>query len=485
MEFAFSISNTNQSIQAGVVKRNTTIVKKAIHNETKNTTKGKALQSVGVYDKILLLKNGGVFMETKESYNLELKEEVSKTFLKTVCAYANYIGGEIIFGIDDKGTIVGVKNAKKESLRIEHMINDSLDPLPEYRIEVKKTGNAETIHLKVKKGKYTPYYCNGKSYRRSDTSTLEVDRFELRRLAMEGINIDYENKKAASQDLVFSILEFRLKEEAGIERMSLDILKTLNLFSKDGYYNIAAELLADRNDISFSGVDIVKFGKDINKILYRETISKKSLLSQYSRAIEVFEQYYIYEEIQGYDRKKRELIPKEAFREALANAMIHRVWDINSYIQIAMFEDRIEISSPGGLPVGISEDEYLFGNIPVLRNPIIAGVFSRLNIIEKFGTGIARIRKEYNNSIAKPDFHVSDNRINIFLPVTDMSNINLSKEEILVFNLIKKESELARSEIDYKTGFEKSKTIRLLNNLIEKNIIRKEGDGVAVTYKLR
>jgi hypothetical protein len=63
---------------------------------------------------------------------------------------------------------------------------------------------------------------------------------------------------------------------------------------KDGYYNIAGELLADENDIAFSGIDIVKFGKDINKILYRETISNKPLLSQFDRTIAIYEQYYQY-----------------------------------------------------------------------------------------------------------------------------------------------------------------------------------------------
>jgi len=424
-------------------------------------------------------------METKEGYNLELKEEVSRTFLKTVGAYANYNDGEIIFGIDDNGAFVGVKNAKEESLRIENMINDSLVPVPDFKIEVTEKGNAEVILLDVKKGKDTPYYYKGTAYRRSDTSTVEVDRFELRRLAMEGINIDYENRKASSQDLSFNILESKLKEEAGIEKISLDILKTLNLYNKDGYYTIAGELLADRNDIVFSGIDIVKFGKDINKILYRETINKISLLSQFGRAVEVFEQYYFFEEIQGYERIEKELIPKEAFRESLANAMVHRVWDINSYIQIAMHEDRIEINSPGGLPAWISEDEYLLGNISVLRNPIIAGVFNRLNIIEKFGTGIARIREEYTHSISKPDFYVSENRIRIILPVTDKNKLMLSKDELLICGLLKEALELSRSEIDLKTGFDKSKTIRTLNSLIGKSVLRKEGKGVSVTYKLK
>jgi ATP-dependent DNA helicase RecG len=332
-------------------------------------------------------------MGMKEKFNLEFKKEITKTFLKTVSAYSNYNDGQIIFGIDDNGDLVGMDHVEDECLKIENMINDSIEPSPSFKIEVEKIDEKTIIILDVMKGRDTPYYYKGKAYKRSDTSTLEVDRFELRRLAIEGINMDYEERKSSSQDLKFKKLESKLKEEAGIENINLDILKTLNLYNKDGYYNIAAELLADNNNMEFSGLDIVRFGKDISQILYRETISKKSLLSQYDRAIEIFEQYYQYEKIEGYIRVKKELIPKEAFRESLANAIVHRVWDINSYIQISMYEDRIEINSPGGLPEGIPTDEYLYGNISVLRNPIIAGVFYRLDIIEKFGTGITRFFK--------------------------------------------------------------------------------------------
>jgi ATP-dependent DNA helicase RecG len=426
-----------------------------------------------------------VFMEAKEKYNLEFKAKVAKTFLKTVSAYANYNDGEIIFGIDDNGDLTGINAAKDESLRIENMINDSIAPVPDFGIEVREIDKKEIIILGVKKGKDTPYYYQGKTYKRSDTSTIEVDRFELRRLAIEGKIIDYEERKAYSQNLRFSKLESQLKEKAGIKKINLDILKTLNLYNKDGYYNIAGELLADENDMGFSGIDIVKFGKGINKILYRETISHKSLLTQYDRAIEIFMQYYQYEEIEGYNRVRKELIPKEAFRESLANAIVHRVWDTNSYIQIAMYEDRIEINSPGGLPKGISEEEYLYGSISVLRNPIIAGVFYRLDIIEKFGTGIARINKEYSRSISKPGFDISENSIKIVLPVTEFDKLELSEDELLIYGLLKAETELSRGEMDSKSGFKKSKTLRIINSLVDKNIIQKLGKGAGTTYKLK
>ena len=97
----------------------------------------------------------------------------------------------------------------------------------------------------------------------------------------------------------------------------------------------------------------------------------------------MFRKYYQYEKIEGAERKCIDKIPEKAFREAIANALIHRMWDIPASIKVSMYADRIEISSPGGLPAGISEEEYLNGQISILRNPIIGNVFFRLKYIEK------------------------------------------------------------------------------------------------------
>lgn len=424
-------------------------------------------------------------MFKREEYDLEFKEKISKTFLKTVSAFSNYNNGKIIFGINDDGHVTGIDVTDEECLKIENMINDSLDSVPNYKLETKDLEGKNIIILDILKGKNTPYYYKGKAYRRSNTSTLEVDRLELNRLVMEGINIDYEENKASNQNLNFETLELKLKTAVGINNLSLDILKTLNLYDKDGYYNIAGELLADKNDIEFAGIDIVRFGKDINQILYRETLNDKSLLLQYDKTIEIFERYYQYEEIEGYERVRKELIPREAFRESLANAIVHRVWDVKTHIQISMYKDRIEINSPGGLPTGISKDEYLNGNVLILRNPIIAGVFYRLNLIEQFGTGVMRIIEEYRYSMSKPKFEISENNISIILPVIQIDDSNLSEDEIIIYNILKDEVELSRVELDKKSGFNKSRTLRIINNLVDKNLIRKLGKGPGTTYTLR
>ena len=119
--------------------------------------------------------------------------------------------------------------------------------------------------------------------------------------------------------------------------------------------------MADQNH--FPGIDMVRFGENISIIQKRVTFENRSILEVYEKAIEIFRDYYQYEEIKGADRKKIEKIPEAAFREAIANGLIHRIWDVESQIRVLMFENRIEVVSPGGLPAGITKDEYLSGKL--------------------------------------------------------------------------------------------------------------------------
>lgn len=420
-------------------------------------------------------------MDTEEKFDLEFKERVTNSFLKTVSAFSNYNDGRIVFGINNRGKLVGIEVSDNLRLKIENMINDSIEPVPKYKFEIRELEGKSIIEVKVYKGENTPYYYKGKAFKRSDTSTVEVDRVELNRLIRQALNLNYEESKSSKEELNFTYLEQYLIKEVDLTEINLDILKTLKLYS-DGHYTLAGELLSDKNDIRFSGIDIVRFGENINQILDREILTSGSLLWQYDKAIKIFERYYQYEEIKGYKRLKKELIPREAFREALANAIIHRSWDINSYIQIAMYEDRIELTSPGGLPKEITKEDYLKKNISILNNPIIAGVFYRLNLIEQFGTGIQRIIYEYKGSSTQPSFDISQNYISIVLPRLNDGQLSLVEDEKIIYNFIKKDEDVPRKKLDEKSGFNKAKTLRVINSLLAKNLIKKQGKGVNTTY---
>lgn len=404
---------------------------------------------------------------------------ITNTFLKTVSAFSNYNGGEIYFGIDDNGNVKGIADVKQSCLDIENKINDSISPQPDYTLEIQKDS---TIKLTVKSGIHKPYLYKSKAYKRNDTATIEVDTLEFSRLILEGKNIRFEELPYNEQKLTFEVLHQKLKESIQIETFNKDTLKTLNLYDNNNGYNNAAGLLADRNH--FPGIDIVKFGQNISVIQKRATIENISILEVYDKAIDMFRDYYQYEIIEGAERKNVEKIPEAAFREAIANALIHRAWDIESQIRVLMFDDRIEVISPGGLPSGITEDEYLSGKISVLRNRNLANVFYRLGFVEIFGTGITRIKQLYEAGLRKPDFEVSENTIKIMLPVFE-ENMNLTEDERTVYKILSRTVLKSISEIAPYVSFGKSKTIQILKDLIQKGIVTDEGKGRGTKYIIK
>ena len=413
----------------------------------------------------------------RETRTLEFKETITNTFLKTVSAFSNYDGGSILFGIDDNGNVKGLPDIKQACLDIENKINDSISPQPNYTLEVQN--NNQTIKLTVKSGIQKPYLYKSKAYKRNDTATIEVDTLEFSRLILEGKNIRFEELPCKDQELSFEILYSKLKESVQIETFNRDTLKTLNLYDNVNGYNNAGGLLADRNH--FPGIDMVKFGESISIIQKRVTFENISILDVYEKAIAVFRDYYEYEVIQEADRKKVEKIPEAAFREAIANSLIHRVWDVESQIRVLMFDDRIEVVSPGGLPSGITVNEYLAGKLSALRNRNLANVFYRLGFVEIFGTGIIRIKQLYEESLAKPEFEVSENAIKVVLPIFE-NNFNLSEDEKAIYKVLSKTMLKSISEIAPYVPFGKSKTTQLLKSMGQKGVVIVEGKGRITKY---
>ncbi len=415
----------------------------------------------------------------KENRFTEFKEDLSSGFLKTVSAFANFGTGKILFGIKDDGSIKGIQNPDKMCLDIENKINDSIQPKPDFSFSInRKTG---VITLEVKDGAFKPYLYKGKAYRRSDTATVEVDQIELKRLILMGDNMSFEDLPSPTQDLTFESFFRIIQQKLKLESLSTDVLKTLGFYTKKGEFNHAAALFADKNN--FSGIDMVRFGASISEILDRDILTNKSILEEYNQAILFFEKYYQYEKIEGMERILIERIPIEAFRETLANAIVHRVWDIPAHIRIAMYPDRLEIYSPGGLPSGISKEEYLKGYISRLRNPIIANVFFRLQLIEMFGTGIKRIIDCYEEYEVKPIFDISENNIGVTLPVVDRKK-EVNSDEMIILEILSKGIRLSSSELVLKSGFGKNKVVRLIGSLLEKNYVQKEGSGGGIKYYL-
>lgn len=418
----------------------------------------------------------------RESKTLEYKEVPSsiksadfKTYLKTVSAYANYITGEIRFGVSDDRQIKGIDNPEKFCLDIENQINDALQPVPEFSLDILEDS---TVTLTVQKGKDTPYLYKGIAYYRRDSSSVPADRQQLQQLSLYGANLSYENLPARTQNLTFQTFSAWCEDKISANIPMTDLLKTFQMYSDEGGYTNAALLLSDENSIS--GISIIQFGSTTNEIRMSKQLANQSILKMFTEACILFNNIYSLEVITGMERVLKFQIPETAFRETIANALVHRDWQSAADIQVSFFPDKITIISPGSLPEPLTPDDYLNRMISLPRNMNLAIVFQRLGLIERFGTGIGRIRQAYQNSSSQPTFEITDRFISVTLPLEE--NIAAldpyaTKLLSLIRSGIGKKKELIK-ESDF-SSYQVTKGLHLLEG---KGLIKKEGNTRAAQY---
>jgi len=195
--------------------------------------------------------------------------------------------------------------------------------------------------------------------------------------------------------------------------------------------------------------------------------------------------------IKGAYRESFDEVPEEAFREAVANAIIHRDYSKRGNNRVEIYEDRIEITSIGGLPVGISKEEYLNGNFSNARNRIIADIFLRCKIIEKMGTGVRRIKYVYSLFGQSPEFKVFENSIQVILPKLSMAaeinkkQADLTIDEEKLLNYIKSTKGISRADAEKYMGIGKTKATNLINRLLDKDVVIKIATGKNIKYKCK
>ncbi len=293
----------------------------------------------------------------------------------------------------------------------------------------------------------------------------------------------FDQLPSANQNLSFVQLSSQFKKELNIDELSTAVFKTLGFYT-DNHFNQGAALLSDKGFIEHAYIDIAKFRLDTSYFQNRITYANQSILSQFENAVHFIHDYYLeIEVIEGAKRIRREVIPFVALREALANAIIHRDYLIQSGIQIALFDNRIEIMSPGGLPDGMTEDLYYQELTSLSRNPVISYVFYRLGYIERFGTGVKRIIDSYRAYKIKPTFILKETQIKMILPVIEYDYKSLKEKEAIIAYL-SAFPKSSRAMIEATLGLEKATAVRKINALIEEGDLLKIGEGPAVVYQI-
>ena len=346
---------------------------------------------------------------------LEVKR--SKSWLKSVSAFANGEGGTLIFGISDDDQIVGLADAKGDAERISEEIKSKLDPVPEVNLELKNADGKTLLLLYVYSGQETPYYYIGDKQRiafvRIGNESVTADRTQLKALVLKGSGRTYDSLPSnyRFEDMAFSKL--RSVHYKRLQRSFEDSeFASWGIIDENGKLTNAGALLADESPVRQSRIFCTRWnGMDMTSGL-GEAIDDVELegcvIGQLQDAVSF---------VRNNSRKKwwkendfREELPdypERAVTEAIANAIIHRDYmQMGSEIHIDMYDDRLEIYSPGGMMDGRLIQQLNPLTVPSKRrNPLLADFFNRLGLMERRGSGMRKIINTYMLYEHLSDYH--------------------------------------------------------------------------------
>ena len=316
-----------------------------------------------------------------------------KSWLKSVSAFANGFGGTLIWGITNDDEVVGLENAESDAEFISETIKTKIDSIPKVNLRFHMEDDKKLLLLDVYAGKETPYYYVGEgnmtAYIRLGNESVPADNITLKRLVLQGTNRSYDSlvSNYKFKNMAFTKLRSVCKRNTGKDFEDNDY-ESWGIIDEEGNLTNAGALLADESPIRHSRVFCTRWnGLDkasglIDAIDDAEYSGGLVNLLQDSMSFVSRNTKKAWRKT-GNGRIEMPDYPDTAVLEGIVNALIHRDYlELGSEVHIDMFDDRMEIYSPGGMLDGRKVQDLDLRNVSSRRrNPIIADIFNRLKYI--------------------------------------------------------------------------------------------------------
>lgn len=380
---------------------------------------------------------------TEYDKKLALEERKPKSWCKSVSAFANTLGGTLVFGISDENKIVGLVNPSSDAEKISEIIKNRLNPIPEFKLRFHKTQDEKVlIILDIFKGEETPYYYSAdgdlEAYVRVGNESVKATPTELKRLVLRGKNTSYDSQNSTYriEDFAYSQLRARYKKWTGNSFDEKDLV-SFGIVNEEGYLTNAGALLVDDSPIRWSRLfctrwnGLNKSGGTVDALDDAEYTGSVISLIENGEAFIKRNAKKMWKKTPNSRIEMPEYVER-SYYEALINALAHRDYLVNgSEVHIDIYDDRMEICSPGGMPDGslIQERDPL--SVPsTRRNPVLADVFNRLGYMERKGSGFEKIISGYEFQVnysekKKPSFRSDRYQFTVIMP-----NLNYGVEKI-------------------------------------------------------
>ncbi len=336
----------------------------------------------------LLVKQGeGLAAEFKEHFTSKIDEDL--------VAFANTRGGSILLGVDNAGTITGEKLTNDMKARISSIARNCKPAIDVFASQLENA-----VVIEVPEGAEKPYSCASGYFRRLDGATQKLNHDELRLMFSQNEAVAYEKK--ASTNATLSALSHkklaRFLKEANIGAGVGKPAALLTSFSmlENSFVNNAGVLFFAKDPralISQCQSSMIAFKDTEGTLIYDRMDVKDDLLEQFTQAMFFLKKHLnISSTIRGIKRTDEYELPLEALREAVANAIVHRDYSVRGTdLAIRVFPDRVEIANPACIPQGTKPSDL--EGVSIRHNEIIADMFYRLDVAERAGTGITKMKR--------------------------------------------------------------------------------------------
>ncbi len=445
-------------------------------------------------------------MPNTETNRIENKEQLNEDFEQEVIAFLNYKEGGIIYiGVRKDGQVVGVQDADLTQLQIKDRIKNNIQPstLGLFDVVVETIDNKEVIKVVISSGTEKPYYLRKKGrtpegcYIRVGSSKERMTERMIDDMYARRIKNTLKEIDSPRQELTFNQLKIYY-EEHGL-KLNDNFLQNLDLLTSEGKYNYNAFLLADENNVS---IKLVKYlGTDKMDLVENQEYGYRCLITATQRILDRLEvENTTYAKIEYFGRKEQEKIDSKALKEAVINAVVHNDYSYGNSPIIELYSDRIEITSAGGLPQELSQEEFLEG-VTAPRNKELIRVFKDVDLIENIGSGVLRILDAYDKSCFKfmehflrvtfkyrenPFKYNSKNNVSAGDTLNDTINgtLKLNKNEQQILDLIINNNKITREEIATKTKLSDRTISRAIRHLQDEKVILREGSKKTGHWKI-
>ena len=339
---------------------------------------------------------------TTYDYKEALEEKKPKSWLKSVSAFANTLGGSLFFGIDNDCNVKGLEDIQNVTETISMKIRDYMDPLPDVEMIPLEQEGKHVLQLKVKEGLYTPYYYVGDGQRvafvRNGDESLPATGEQMVRLVLKGTNRTYDSLRTDKrvEDYSFAILANTFKERVQ-QDWDKKYLLSFGLVTDDGYLTNAGALFADDCWLSQSRLYCTRWDGLEKSDAINDAEFKGNILLLLREAMNFVKS----NTKKGWEklpdgRKNKPEYAERAVLEAMVNHFIHRDYTVmGGEVHLDIYDDRIAVTSPGGMYSGQQVQDVPLEDISSLRrNPVLADVMAQLDYMEKRGSGLKRICNE-------------------------------------------------------------------------------------------